>query len=256
MTTNTTPFAYLNCNYSRTYPKWTALALLWVPECALGECMMLFALRDFRCSARHELVMAQDDVILHAFDDVSTFFFKSPDQHRLDLDRAQRDEADREEAKQAAQEVARRQRHRQEQMRAACLREERQRMKEEEARLQAEKGALEAKRQPEHEEEQRLQRQQCALNAVQAFVCNTLEKGEPKDFIKVKELYNEYSEAYRVLQKDKETYKNNATFQTLVTQVLKKDAFVSKHHHYTSQGNRTIANSVLLGYKRKRADLN
>ena len=91
-------------------------------------------------------------------------------------------------------------------------------------------------------------------DTVKEFLSNTVEAGDPKDFIKVKELYNEYSEAYRALQKDKKTYKNSGSFQTGVKRVLQTDAFVSKHNYYNAQGKRTMANSVLLGFKRKRLD--
>ena len=90
-------------------------------------------------------------------------------------------------------------------------------------------------------------------DTVREFLTNAIEEGDAKDFVKVKELYNDYSEVYRMLQKDKKTHKNSGSFQTGVMRVLKKDAFVKKHFFYTDHGTRTSANGVFVGYKRKRS---
>ncbi len=89
-------------------------------------------------------------------------------------------------------------------------------------------------------------------DTVKEFLTNAIEEGDPKDFVKLKELYNDYSEAYRPLQKDKKTFKNMGSFQGGVTRVLKRDAFVKKHFYNTEQGARTSVNSVVVGFKRRR----
>ncbi len=82
---------------------------------------------------------------------------------------------------------------------------------------------------------------------------DTVEEGDEKqDFVKLGELYNEYSEAYKALQKDKKAFKNRGSFQTGVARVLKKDTFVKNHAYINGQGVRTSANSVLIGYKKRR----
>ena len=65
-------------------------------------------------------------------------------------------------------------------------------------------------------------------DTVKEFLSSVVEEGTPKHFVKVKDLYNEYSETYRALQKDKKTYKNAGSFQSGVTRVLKKDVFAKK----------------------------
>lgn len=89
-------------------------------------------------------------------------------------------------------------------------------------------------------------------DTVREFLGNAVEEGDPKDFVKVKELYNEYSEAYRSLQKDKKTFKNSGSFQSGVTRVLKERAFFKKYYYNNTEGNRTSVNSVVVGYKRRK----
>ncbi len=92
-------------------------------------------------------------------------------------------------------------------------------------------------------------------DTVKEFLTNAIEAGDSKDFVKVKELYNDYSDAYRALQKDKKTFKNSGSFQTGVARVLKKDAFVKRHNYYTSAGTRSQVGSVLVGYKKRKLDI-
>lgn len=91
-------------------------------------------------------------------------------------------------------------------------------------------------------------------DTVQEFLNNVLEEGDRKDFVKVKELYNEYSEAYRSLQKDKKTFKNSGSFQTGIARVLKKGVFVKKYQYKNAEGRNTTASFVLTGYKRRRLE--
>lgn len=91
-------------------------------------------------------------------------------------------------------------------------------------------------------------------DTVKEFLANAVEEGDPKDFVKVKDLYNDYNEAYRTLQRDKKTFKTSGTFQTGVARVMKDGALKSRHQFRNAQGRSTSVNSVLLGYKRKRLD--
>ncbi len=102
-------------------------------------------------------------------------------------------------ARDAAQEGVRRNKHRQEELRAAMLKEEKQRMKEEKAKQ-------ERARQQQEEE--------------QAEAVRVQEQRRLEDMSKMKELYDDYSDAYRTLQRDKQTFKDRGSFQTGVASVL------------------------------------
>lgn len=83
------------------------------------------------------------------------------------------------------------------------------------------------------------------------FVLSTVEKGEPKDYVKIGDLYAEFNEVYRDLQKDKKTKKSSSTFRGGVIKTLKASSHYKDVHGFRRQdGRTTTARSVILGYKR------
>lgn len=87
-------------------------------------------------------------------------------------------------------------------------------------------------------------------DTVREFLEDAVYKGDAHDFVKIKELYNDYCSAFRALQRDKKTFKNAGSFQSGVERVLRDGVFVKKHQYRNSAGQKTTANSVITGYKR------
>lgn len=84
-------------------------------------------------------------------------------------------------------------------------------------------------------------------DVVQEFLLEALEEGEVDDFVKVKDLYAGFDEAYRTLQKDKKTRKTIKVFQASVERVL-PNKFKARHYYYVN-GKRHEATSVLTGHR-------
>lgn len=82
-------------------------------------------------------------------------------------------------------------------------------------------------------------------DVVREFLDSHVEEGEPSDLVTIGDLYKEYNELYRGLQKDKKTHKSKGSFASGVTRVLERDV---KSRHKT---HGRCLNSVILGVKRR-----
>ena len=89
MTTELDVFSYMHKHYSRTYSSWRAQQLLWVDDCRHAEKSLLFLLREYRTSDKHEVVHCSEEVVIAAFRKVSLFFHDDPDKVGEDTQRAE-----------------------------------------------------------------------------------------------------------------------------------------------------------------------
>ena len=87
-------------------------------------------------------------------------------------------------------------------------------------------------------------------DVVKEFLNEAVEPGDEDDFVKMKELYSDFDEAYRSLQRDKKTKKNSKVFQSSVERLL-PDAFRARFTYYTG-GKRHEATSVVTGFKKRK----
>lgn len=80
--------------------------------------------------------------------------------------------------------------------------------------------------------------------------CN-IEDGDPKDHVKVCDLFNDYNQEYRGLRQDKKTKKGVRDFEKALKRCLKTHEFKDKHQSKidASGVNRTIG-KVFLGCRR------
>lgn len=91
-------------------------------------------------------------------------------------------------------------------------------------------------------------------DTVRDFLLEHVEEAPDTDFIAVRELYKDYEEAFRDLQRDKKTKKSRQVFITGIERVL-PGAFREQFNYYPAgkTAPRQQARSVVVGYKRRRA---
>lgn len=87
-------------------------------------------------------------------------------------------------------------------------------------------------------------------NVVAEFLNEAVEPAGPKDFVHVKDLYNDFDEAYRMLQKDKKTKKSLQIFKAGVMKTMPK-AYKDRFGFRSADGKCRTMSSVLVGFKRK-----
>lgn len=87
-------------------------------------------------------------------------------------------------------------------------------------------------------------------NVVSEFLNEAVETCDFCNFVHVKDLYNDFDEAYRTLQKDKKTKKSLQLFKAGVMKSM-PTAYRERLQYKTSTGSTTSARSVLVGYKRR-----
>lgn len=83
------------------------------------------------------------------------------------------------------------------------------------------------------------------------FLDGAVEQGEVTDFIKLKDLYHDFEESYKLLQRDKKTKKTFKMFESALGRCLQGAVFKAKHDYSAPCGKKTSARNVVLGYKVK-----
>lgn len=87
---------------------------------------------------------------------------------------------------------------------------------------------------------------------VMEFLEQTVEEGEPTDFVQVRDLFNIYDTVNRSLQRDKKTKKSSKDFEQSLMRCLNNKRFKTEHHHCRSEDKKKVkARNVFLGYRKK-----
>lgn len=151
-------------------------------------------------------------------------------------------------AKEAAKEGDRRLKLQQEKLRAAMLKEEKERMKQD--KVDKIKIEEEAKRQQAAEAYSRgeASKVQQSLTALQSFLGKRVQQGGPRDYVKVCDLFLQYCQDNRALQADRKTKKTQKMFEEELHKCLGTELFKPKHQ-YRSCGRVISANKVFMTFK-------
>ncbi len=234
-TTNANVYAYLTKNYSRTYSSWTALQLLLVPDCRYAEKGLLLLLKKYLQHDKHEIVQCDDDKVISAFHKMAIFFYDDADRVVADMEEAKRLWGNKQgrpaKRKQPASGVI------------EMKREARAKLKLQ--KLDVLKAQIEADEKRSMEEVERQ-----VEDAVGALLSSTVEKSNPSDFVKAKELYAAYNSRFKELQRNKRSLLSASDFRKHLERVL-EGVVVKKHHCYSACGARTSVGGVVLGYKNR-----
>ena len=87
-------------------------------------------------------------------------------------------------------------------------------------------------------------------DVVAEFVGDAVEEGVAGDFVTVKDLFNDFNVAYRLVQADKKTRKDQNAFRLALKKILNPNKFKNVHH-YKIGGKPTTTSSAYMEYRRK-----
>ena len=87
------------------------------------------------------------------------------------------------------------------------------------------------------------------------FIRETVEAGGPKDYTKVKELYNDFDQVFRAKQRDRKTHKTLTAFQGVLARCYPDSVFCKKATFRDADGKIRNLCSVYRGVKRKLAEM-
>ncbi len=74
---------------------------------------------------------------------------------------------------------------------------------------------------------------------------------DAKNFVRLRELYDEFQGVNKGLQRDKRSHKSYNTFKSAALQHLTWGTYKAMHSFRKEDGRSTSASSVMIGYKRK-----